>query len=50
MPLPVAMMAKQAPGRAFEATLLDGARSQHWPLRAVLAAAGRRRLPEFRHR
>ncbi|MEU2584017.1 enoyl-CoA hydratase-related protein [Streptomyces avermitilis] len=59
MSLPVAMMAKEAVGRAFETTLTEGVRFERRLFHAVFATADQKvgmgafvdkRPPEFRHR
>ncbi|MEV6171712.1 enoyl-CoA hydratase [Streptomyces sp. NPDC051954] len=59
MSLPVAMMAKEAVGRAFETTLTEGVRFERSLFHAVFATADQKegmgafvdkRPPEFRHR
>ncbi|MGI5472932.1 enoyl-CoA hydratase [Streptomyces sp. CA-132043] len=59
MSLPVAMMAKEAVGRAFETTLAEGVRFERRLFHAVFATADQKegmsafadkRPPEFRHR
>jgi enoyl-CoA hydratase len=59
MSLPVAVMAKEAVGRAFETTLAEGVRFERRLFHAVFATADHeegmvvfadKRQPEFRHR